>query len=227
MPSSVVVLRQRIEGSSPTPPGYRQHAEFPFERDEALRDQPGPELLDRGLRLTPRTHHHLALSVVTEPARLDHRRKPRYGHRLLHVFGSVDRVERRGGDPQLAEHPFLGEAVLGDVECAGGRQRGETRGQVGGALGRDVLELVRHHVRSRCHLGKPVRVVVRGGHHRARHPGGRVGRPLQNREAVPQGDSLESEHAGELPTAQYPDPHRGGGMLGSRSARTASLRARA
>ena len=132
------------------------------EGDEGLQDR--RRLADRPPgrhRVVAGADQRLALAVIAEAARLEHRRAAGAGERRIDVGERRDRGEGRHGDAELGHQLLLGEAVLGHREAAA--RPGDTvtraaRNVDGG--GRDVLELVGDDVDGRGEIGERRLVVV-------------------------------------------------------------------
>ncbi len=153
---------------------HRQYRELAVEVDEALEDARGrAELHVVGVDVGGIAHDRLALAVVAAPSGLEHRGQPDRVDGGAQVGFGVDRVERRGRDPERVQGLLLDDPVLGHLER--GRRRKHRRERLERTRGRrgDALPFVRDHIRI------PRRRAARPRHRRdLRRPGRRPRPPV-------------------------------------------------
>src|SRR3546814_7535927 len=72
--------------------------------------------LPGGIQIFRLAQHRLALAVVTEPARLQHRRQADVANRPLKCFAVRDRHVARHRTAELVEQRFFGQTILADTQ---------------------------------------------------------------------------------------------------------------
>ena len=90
--------------------------------------------------------HPLALAVVAEATRLEHRGQADAIDGSAQAVFVVHLCERRGADAERVERRLLVPAIGGDHQRAHARSHRQVRGQAFHRRARHVLELVGHHV---------------------------------------------------------------------------------
>ena len=187
------------------------HRHLALERDEAFQDarhaaQRPPRRVGVGS-----THDlGLALAVVAERARLQHRRQADFGEAVGELGGTVHRRVGRGGDAELADEILLDQPVLGQFQHLRVRRDLLALAEERRGLGRDVLEFIGDDVDRIGEAGERVFVLVVGASKGVHHLEG-AGVLLRRIDMAAQAERRggERQHAGELSAAENPNGRAG------------------
>ena len=162
----------------------------------------------------------LALSVITEPAGLEHGRQPGDVDTLGQLGCAVDRSVRRGRDLQRADEILFDKPVLRRFQHLRVRQHRPAPGEKGGGLGRHVLEFIGDDVDGAGKSSERGLVVIfragAGVHHVKR-----AGIFLRRIDVAAQSQRsrCKREHARQLPAAEYADGRAGFQQMNSAHSR--------
>src|SRR6185437_11952731 len=204
---AVPVLDRHIGGAGPVHAARDDDRDLRGEIDQALEDaEPGAHLAPRRAEIAVGADHHLALAVIAQPYRLEHRFRADLAHRLGQRLLARHFTIARGGDVDRAQEVLLLEAVLRDAQRIGPGAHRLQRGEHFDALGRHVLELEGNNVDRGGELAQGGAVAVIGGGGARGHALGRALRlGREDVAAIAQRRRGKRGHAAELAAAQDAD----------------------
>ncbi len=202
------VVHQRVEAGFTVAGAHGHQRHFPGERHEAFQQARHAAQFGKSVdHVFGLAQDLLALAVVTQGAGLEHGRQANACHRGIEVRLREDVGKGRGGNPQIAEHALLEQAITGDAQGLGARiDRDELR-EKGHGLGRHAFELEGHQVDFVGQLAQMVLVTVVGTQVLAQRRGAGVWCRVEESEVHAQRGARQGQHAAQLATTDYTDFH--------------------
>ena len=201
--AAVVIFDQRETSYLPVAAARRQDRQLAHKWHKPFENQRrAAQSIPCGLGVGGGAQHLLALAVVAEAARLQHRRQPDLRNRRGEVGARIDRGEGRRGDAQVLEKGLLSEPILRCLKRGGRRKHGHVLGQRARRRHRHILELVGHHIQPGGELLQRCRIVVAARLVLGKLPSRRIGGRVEQAEAQPERIASQRQHAPKLPRAK-------------------------
>ena len=149
----------------------------------------------------------LALAVVTEATRFEHRRQAQFGYRIAQSVQAFHSEAGAGGDVQFGEQLFFQQAVLRHLQRCRRRRNGRAGRHGGQCRRRYVFKFEGQEIRAFGQFAEHGRIVESPTYVSAqRGGGGRLGR-VQELKSHAQRVAGQRQHPAQLTGADHPDTH--------------------